>query len=488
MVLREALSNISDYICDKWMLEDEVRDIVISSKNVKKGDLYISLKEDIKNQKRARMALDKGAVGIVTGKPIGLANEIVVKDVRKAYALISKAMSGNACDDLKLIAVTGTNGKTTTTKIISDILRLSGKKVGVIGTLGVGEGDELVDTGFTTPDPEILHKTFRKMKERGCEYVVMEASAHALALDKLEGLNFDISIFTNLTQDHLDFFGDMENYYRAKQKLFSSKLSKMGIVFGDDKYGQRLLNNPQIPLYSYGISEKFDGSISDMESSFSGSRLKCKLLGEDFELESKLCGEYNMQNLLAACLTSRFLGVTDEQMKNAVKKIEPAEGRFNKIDYNGATVIIDFAHTPDGLEKVLKTAREMTKSRLLCVFGCGGNRDRLKRPMMGKITEELCDEVYITSDNPRFEKPMDIIEEIEEGMKKDNHKKFTKREEAIAHALRNCHEGDCLVIAGKGGEKYQDINGIKEPYDDFEVVYKNIAKLQTGKGERVYGK
>jgi UDP-N-acetylmuramoyl-L-alanyl-D-glutamate--2,6-diaminopimelate ligase len=484
MKLFEVMRNLDNYFCYDELDNVDINSIVTKPESVKEGDVFISLKTGDEGKQNVQTAIEAGASVVLTSEYHGFQNEIIVDDIRKSYALVSKGFYNNVSDKLKLIAVTGTNGKTTTTKIIRDMLSGIGKKVGIIGTLGAGD-DVLCDTGFTTPDPEILHSIFSKLYKKGCEYVVMEASAHALELKKLEGLKFDYSIFTNLTQDHLDFFGDMGKYFQAKQKLFSPAYSKAGIVFGDDEYGKRIINDAQIPIFAYGQEDNYDGFYKNLNSDFLGSSFEGKLLGDNLKLQTKLTGEYNIQNLLASCLCLRLLGATDEQIEKSVKKIEPPEGRFNTINFCGATIIVDFAHTPDGLQKVLSTARTMTKSRLLCVFGCGGNRDKLKRPIMGRITEDLCDEVYVTSDNPRFEKPLSIIEEILVGMNKKNHQIFEKREDAIAQAICDCREGDCLVIAGKGGEKYQDIGGIKHPYDDFEEIYKNLEKLQN-KG-RNYG-
>ncbi len=485
MLLEKTLSNLDYYSCDHELLNKQVKGIAIDPRKVKSGSLFVSLKKGEEGKKNIIEAQKNGAVAFVSEEDFGACRQILVKDVRSAYALISKQLFHSASDKLKLVAVTGTNGKTTTTKIISDILRLSGKKVGTIGTLGATVNGKLFETGFTTPDPEILHHILYNMKKSGIEYVVMEASAHALALKKLDGLKFEIAVFTNLTQDHLDFFENMENYFHAKEKLFSPDFSKVGILCQKDEYAKRLFSNQHIPMLSYG-DEKADCFAKEIKSSVGGSMFKCNLLGEEVNIDSNFVGDYNIDNLLGAMLTAKMLGISNTEIKKAISQITPAEGRFNQLKCGGLSIIVDFAHTPDGLEKVLKTARSITKNNLICVFGCGGNRDRAKRSIMGKITEELCDEVFVTSDNPRFEKPLDIIAEIEEGMKKGNHKTFEKREEAIMEAIKSCKNGDVLVVAGKGGEKYQDIGGIKYPYDDFNVIKECIKTLLKEKKEREY--
>lgn len=482
MVLEKALSNLDFFACDKTLLNEEINGISINPDKVEKGNLFISLKKGDEGKKNIVSAQKKGAVVFVSEEDYGACRQVKVKDVRSAYALIAKRLYHNAADELKLVAVTGTNGKTTTTKILSDILRLSGKRVGVIGTLGATVNGKLIDTGFTTPDPEILHKLLYEMKKAGVQYVVMEASAHALALRKLDGLKFETSVFTNLTQDHLDFFENMENYFSAKEKLFSPNFSKIGVLCIKDNYAKRILSRSLIPMLSYGETNA-DCFAKETSSNAAGTNILCDVLGDEIKIESNFVGDYNIENLLGAMLSARVLGLSNEEIKSAVKQIYPAEGRFNILKCGNRTVIVDFAHTPDGIEKVLKTARQITKNRLLCVFGCGGNRDRAKRPIMGKITEDLCDEVFVTSDNPRFEKPLDIIAEIEEGMKKDNHRIFEKREDAIMKAIMSCKEGDVLVVAGKGGEKYQDIDGVKVPYDDFKVIKESVKKLLNMKKE-----
>lgn len=468
MKLQNIVSNLKNYDCEKRLLEQDVGEIVFKVDEVKKGDVFVCLAKTGEDE-IYKEAIKNGA-SVVVGEKVCGDRSLVVKDSREAFALLSKGLSFNACDKLKIIAVTGTNGKTTTVKIIADLLKMTGKKVGVVGTLGAGEVGNIQDTGFTTPDPNILHKKFADFVDKGLEYVVMEASAHSIELQKLKGIKFDAAIFTNLTQDHLDFFGDMEKYFQAKKKLFSREYSRMAIVNLDDPYGKRLLTEREIPSFSYSSHSRADVDIEKLSLSLQGTSFFCHLLGEGVKIESKLVGEYNVQNLLGALTALNLFGVSKEKLKKYVKYVSPAEGRFNQFEFNGANVVVDFAHTPDGLKNVLSVAKEMTKGRLLCVFGCGGNRDKGKRPIMGRITEELCDHVIVTSDNPRFEKAEDIAKEIEVGMQKDNHEIVIDRGKAICRAMLSCQPGDTLVIAGKGGEKYQDIDGIKRPYDDFEVV------------------
>lgn len=458
--------------------DGDMVDIKIDSKKVGYGDVFVAMKGSrFDGNDFAKEALDKGASYVISEQNLPFENVIVVRDARKAYAEICKNFFGKACDQLKLIGVTGTNGKTTTCNIIASVLRAGGKNVGVIGTLGARYNSEVVKTSMTTPDPYLLHKLFKEMKDDGVEYVVMEVSAHALALNKLEGVKFEEGILTNITEDHLDFFGDMENYAKAKMSFFDPKYMKLGIVFGEDRYGRLLMYKSKVPTICYGKGRKFDVSGRDIVTNFDGSHFVCDYLGEQIEIDSHLVGEYNVENLLAAIASTRSIGIGKEALQRGIKNLAPVEGRFNIINILGKNIIIDYAHTPDGLEKVLKTARALSDNKLVCIFGCGGNRDRQKRPIMGKIASTLADDVIITSDNPRFEKPEDIIQEIEAGVTKKC-VCIPNRQQAIEGAMKKYKDKTTIVIAGKGAENYQEIEGKKYPFSDFEVVYNYARSLQ----------
>lgn len=469
MKLFEILDGIECHYDDD-LKDKEVKDIKIDSRLVKEGDIFVALKgEKFDGNKYISQALANGAVAVISDENVG--DKIVcVPSARKAYALACKNYFGRACDKLKIVGVTGTNGKTTTTFITKEVLLSSGLKAGVICTLGADVGGEKVDTGFTTPDPYILHKIFKEMLDEGTQYVVMEASAHALYLDKLEGIKFEIGVLTNITEDHLDYFKNMNRYSKAKFKLFEEGRVKLGIVCGDDIMCRKLLKNPQVPLISYGLSNGNDITATDIVQDSSGVKFKFEGLGKEFNVKCPLVGEYNIQNILASSGICLAFGVPIELVRLGLSKVNPVEGRFNVIKMGGVTIVIDFAHTPDGLEKVLTTARKITDGRLTVVFGCGGNRDKMKRPIMGKVAQDFADNVILTSDNPRFEEPEQIISEIADGMEL-NSTKMPNRKDAIRYALSNAKDGETIVIAGKGGEKYQEIKGEKIPYNDFDEVY-----------------
>lgn len=452
----------------------EISGVAIDSNEVKPGDIFVCLtgKNHDGNDYVAE-AITQGARAIVTERESELACTIKVEDARKAYALISKNLFEKACDSLKMIGVTGTNGKTTTVNLIAEILRYCGKNVATVGTMGIAYNGKIFETGFTTPDPSILHKHFLDMQKSGVEYVVMEASAHAIALKKLEGIVFDVGVLTNITQDHLDFFGDMDTYAETKLSFFDKGKVKLGLVCSDDPHVRVLLNNPSVPTISYGLDNPSDIFAINIDETFDKTQFICNCLDDIVGIKTNLVGKYNVENSLAAIGVCRVLGLDNKAIAKAIRYVNPVEGRFNVIKHPKCNIVIDYAHTPDGLENVLYTAKQLTKGNLIALFGCGGNRDKLKRPIMGKLASQYADKIFLTSDNPRDEDPYQIIHEIEEGVQHNVPCVICEnRGDAIAKALDVCKKGDTLVIAGKGGEKYQEVKGQKIPYNDFDAVYK----------------
>ncbi len=471
------------------VLERKVGNIVIDHRKVKKGDVFIAFNgEKINSNRFIEKALLAGASAVISDEREG-EDIIKVDNARSAYALMSKNYYGRACDKMRIIAVTGTNGKTTTTTAIADVLKSAGYKVGLIGTLGAKISNTYEDTGLTTPDPQRLHSLFAKMYEAGDEYVVMEASAHALALNKLDGVKFEIGVLTNITEDHLDYFGNMDKYAQAKYKLFQPQRVHLGIVCKkNDQYTDYLLRHSEVPILTYGFDKNCDFLAEGVKSTIAGSEFVCKYGDETFKVKSPLVGDYNVENILAVVSVLRSMKINKYDMLSGIEHLKPAEGRFNMIKFGNANIIVDFAHTPDGLEKVLTTARQIAPGRVVVVFGCGGNRDRIKRPLMGRIASTLANDVIITSDNPRYENPTTIINEIREGAF-DNCKIIVDRKKAIEYALSHYRNDETIIIAGKGGEKYQDIGGVKYPYSDFDVIYnfiKNQNSSQNGDGDEHY--
>lgn len=482
MKLKDILLNV-DVVSFKGDENLDCESITFDSRKVAgKSAIFICLKgENTDGHIYAKTAVKNGAKVVITEKQLGVSkNEIVVKSTRKALAQMAGNFYGNAHKDLKIIAITGTNGKTTTTYMIKRILETSGAKVGLIGTEGAFVRDQYFGVNLTTPDPMELHRLFKIMKDNGCEYCVMEASAHSLFHDKLFGLTFEVGIFSNFTQDHLDFFKTMENYAQAKMKLFEQNFCKIAVLNFDDELGKVIAKNCKIPVISYALDSPADCFAIDIAKNYFGSKFVLNLMDNISDAEINLPGRYNIYNALSAGAGTIALGVDIKQIVSGLKALNFVSGRFNSLPLSsGATAIIDFAHTPDGLKNILMAIKELKPKRLITIFGCGGNRDKGKRKQMGEIAENLSDFTILTSDNPRFENPELILSDIENGFKSDKFISVVSREKAIEIALNLARNGDVVAILGKGAEKYQDINGIKTPYSDIEAVKMLDEKIAT---------
>ena len=479
MKLEELLKNVNaKEIHGKTDLD--IKSVENYHKNVKNGSLYIAIKgENVDGHSYILQAIRQGAVVIVCEKYISDLGVccVVVDNSRKAMTEILSNFYLNPERRLKLVGVTGTNGKTTVTYMIKHIMERYGIKTGVIGTLGCRFGDKCIDTGLTTPDPIVLFKILKEMEDDGVKVVLMEVSAHAAELNKVDCIEFFAGIFTNLTQDHLDFFKNMDNYKNAKLKFLNKSRCKYLVVNSDDDVGVELLTKNDEVL-SYGISNPADVFAVNIKQNISGERFVINIFDDVFDVNLKLYGKFNVYNAMASLLTATLLGVPPFFAINALESFEGVSGRLEKVYDGDFLVFIDYAHTPDGLNKTLTTLKELSKNRLICLFGCGGNRDADKRSKMGEISTNIADFTIITSDNPRFEEPMSIIHEIEKGAKKgaNDYALIESRAAAIEYALRNLNAGDVLILAGKGSEKYQEILGIKQPFDDKEYTLEILAK------------
>ena len=482
MKLRDVLLNVP-VIKVKGDLELDCENITFDSRKVGGlNTIFVCLKgENTDGHLFALDAVKNGAKVIVCERELGVCdNEIVVESSRKTFALLASNFYGNAHKRLKMIAITGTNGKTTTTYMIKSILENFGAKVGLIGTEGAFVCGQYFSVNLTTPDPMELNRLFKIMYENGCEYCVMEASAHALYHDKLYGINFDVGIFSNFTQDHLDFFKNMDNYSRAKLKLFNENMCKIAVLNFDDELGREIADCSKIPVISYAIESPADCFVIDIAKNYFGSKFVLNLMDNISDCEINLPGKYNIYNALSAAAATIALGVDIKNIVRGLKALEFVSGRFNSIPLcSGAHAIIDFAHTPDGMKNILTAIKELNPKRLITVFGCGGNRDQGKREQMGAISESLSDFSILTSDNPRFENPELILSDIECGFLKDKFISVVNREKAIEIALNLARKGDIVAILGKGAEKYQDINGMKVPYCDIEIVKIIDEKIAT---------
>lgn len=454
------------------------------SRLVEKGDVFFDLSNNFEDGlARSKEAISRGAVKVVSERDYQLPHLQKVEDVRLEFALACAKEFGNPASNLKLIGVTGTNGKTTCTHILYETLRALGKKVARIGTLGVVYGDVVKDFDMTTPDADILQSEFFEMKKRGVEYVVMEVSAHAISQKRIAGLKFEVGVLTNITQDHLDYFGTMEDYASTKLSLFTPEKVKSAVVNIDDFYGRKLYQSSSVPTVFYGVENPADVFAVKKKSDISGSEFLCNFFDNVCGIKTKLVGDYNIMNMLACLACLGCLGFDLSKISEVFSKIPPVEGRFNVINVKNRHLVIDFAHTPDGLEKVLQTARALTPNRLFCVFGCGGNRDRDKRHKMGAVAERYADAVCLTNDNPREEDEKAIVSDIESGMKKAHFVEFDRRR-AIEKVFSLMRAGDIAVIAGKGAEKHQIIGKNKVPYSDFDVIY---GLLKSEKLKEEYG-
>ena len=412
-------------------------------------------------------AIKNGAVAIVTEQEISGINgttQIIVKNARETMSLLACKFYNNPADKLKIIGVTGTNGKTTITTILYNALNFLGKKTAIIGTNGIIFGSKTFSTGMTTPDPIELQQYFALMVKQKIEYVCMEVSAHAIDLNKVSGFRFEQVIFTNLTEDHLDYFKTMENYFNAKLKLFSDRHAKLAIINIDDDYGKRIAKGINLSFVAYAINEKADINPEKIKSC--GLYQTFTLNSQEFKIN--LAGRFNIYNVLACILSLKKLGFKDKDIADAVEKTKTVDGRFNAYDINGRLVIIDYAHTPDGLKNVLISCTDMLKpnSKLFVLFGCGGNRDKEKRKIMGEIASKYANYSIITTDNPRFENKESIINDIVSGFLNKNFEVEVDRSKAIKKAFELLNSGDIIVIAGKGAENYIDIEGVKIPYSD----------------------
>lgn len=473
-----------EYEVLKGNLDVSINNINYDSRKVKDGDMFVCIKgfkSDGHNFIDA--AINNGAKVIVCEDEADVKDGVTLikfKDTRKVLAKIGAKYYDNPCDKLNIIGVTGTNGKTTTAFMIKNILESCNEKVGLIGTIANYIGDEKLETERTTPESLELQELFRNMVDKGVKYCVMEVSSHSLALDRVYGVDFEVGIFTNLTRDHLDFHKTFENYYKAKYQLFPR--SKTSIVNIDDKYGVRITEDLQKEnienFITYGIKNKAD--IMAKNEKLENMDILFDLVTED-KTERVLLpipGEYNIYNALGAISACKVLGISLDDIKEGLKHVVvpgrcERAARGHKLPYE---IIIDYAHTPDGLENILKTAREFTRGRLISVFGCGGDRDKVKRPQMGKIGTDLSDIAVITSDNPRSEEPDSIIDDIIAGIEKDNYIRITNRHEGIEKAMEIAEEGDVIVIAGKGHETYQILNTGTIHFDEREVIEEILKK------------
>ncbi len=432
----------------------------------------------------ASQAIERGAAALVVDHrlEVDLA-QVVVDDVRRAMGPAAAAFYGHPTERLRLAGVTGTNGKTTTAHLLRAALEADGRQTGLLGTVGAIVGGRRSELARTTPEAIDLQRSFRAMLDGGDVACVMEVSSHALALGRVDGSRFDVGVFTNLTQDHLDFHPGMEDYFQAKRSLFTEIGAERAVLNIDDEYGRRLMADPGVhsPI-TVALDRPADYRATAVQTDLAGSRFTLQGPEGVMAVRSPLRGRFNVYNVLAAFAAARALGVPADTVAASLAQASQVPGRFQTIDEGqDFAVVVDYAHTPDSLENVLTSARGLTRGRLHVVFGCGGDRDRGKRPIMGAIASRLADRVIVTSDNPRSERPEAIIAEILEGIERPVSQDPDRRA-AIFAAIREARVGDIVVIAGKGHEQGQEFAaGHKLPFDDAGVAREAIrAGLRTG--------
>jgi UDP-N-acetylmuramoyl-L-alanyl-D-glutamate--2,6-diaminopimelate ligase len=430
-------------------------------------------------------AVSRGAKAIVVERVIDLdVAQVVVPSVRVAIGPLSAAVFGHPSRSMSVVGVTGTNGKTTSAFMLERAFQALGRVTGLIGTVEVHVAGEVLPVEHTTPEAPELQRLLATMRDRGVEAVAMEVSSHGLAFGRVSGTRFECGLFTNLTRDHLDYHGTMEEYEAAKRLLFAGELAERGVVNADDDAGARILSSASIPMTSFGRSEGADVRVVDVVATRAGSRFVCTAGGERFDATVRIPGGYNVSNALGVLATFHALGLPIAAAVDGIAGLKAVPGRMEAIDAGQPfTVVVDYAHTPDSLSNVLRAAREISEGSLIVVFGCGGDRDRGKRPLMGKAAAELADVAIITSDNPRSEDPLAIIDEITPGAAETGraYEVEPDRRAAIRRALERARPGDVVVIAGKGHETGQKFADRVLPFDDRTVAREELASLGAGR-------
>lgn len=489
MKLRNILSGITG-IKAKGDVDMDITKITSDSRDVKNGSLFIAIKGfETDGHKYIESAIENGATAVMIQEGFDyreiMKNEkialIMVPDTREAQAICAANFYGNPEEELKLIGVTGTKGKTTTTFMIKEILEKKGSKVGLIGTVAAYlNGNKIEDSDRTTPDSIHLYELLRKMADAGAEFVVMEVSSQSLKLNRVNGLHFDVGVFTNFSEDHIskNEHPDMEDYFQSKLKLFD--ICDIAYVNADDLYGQRVIKEAKCEVKTYGIDNYADNIAKDITITNSYADFKEKLYGKNERIKVGIPGRFSIYNALAAICVAVKYEATVDNIKDALTDIR-VPGRSELVSNKKDLVImIDYAHSPKSLESILTAVAAYTRGRVISVFGCGGDRDKLKRPQMGAISGRVADYTIITSDNPRTEDPGTIIKEIEEGIKttKGKYECIEDRTEAITKAISMANKNDIIVLAGKGHEPYQEINYKKYPFDERIIVNEIINGME----------
>jgi UDP-N-acetylmuramoyl-L-alanyl-D-glutamate--2,6-diaminopimelate ligase len=463
-------------------LDREVESIAYDSRRVQRNSLFVAIRgEKSDGHQFLDQAIEKGAGVIVAEREIvsPRATCLLVDHTRPALADLATAFYGAPDRKLKMTGVTGTNGKTTTTFLIKHICEKAGLRSGLVGTVQYEIGERVIPATRTTPEALDVQELLVQIVNAGCRAAAMEVSSHALAQERTRGIEWDVVVFTNLTQDHLDFHGTMENYFEAKTKLFAGialqqkKKRPVAVINIDDRYGQQLVDRfgQKISVVTYGMGARADFRASNYRTEFAGTSYQLDAKGRSYLVRVPLIGRFNVANSMAALAATNAMGINLRDAVLSLARSPQVPGRLEMVPAKRQfQVFVDYAHTDDALLNVLKTLRELEPRKLLVVFGCGGDRDRQKRPLMGRVADEFADYAIITSDNPRKENPDSIIAEVEKGFRSNHYEKITDRTEAIARAVALAQPRDVVLIAGKGHEKYQEFADHTIPFDDIQVA------------------
>ncbi|MBU5336934.1 UDP-N-acetylmuramoyl-L-alanyl-D-glutamate--2,6-diaminopimelate ligase [Intestinibacter bartlettii] len=466
-------------------LDIDIQDISYDSRTIKNNSMFICIKGyTVDGHDYIDDAIKRGAKAILVEKKVVYKKDITyirVEDIKKSMAIIADNFFKNPSQKINLIGVTGTNGKTSTVSFIRQILEYD-NKVGSIGTIEIYDGQKKITSKNTTPESLDIQRNLSKMINNGCKYCVMEVSSHALVLNRVDNIDYKIGVFTNLTQDHLDFHKNIDNYKNAKQKLFY-KTSSFNIFNIDDKTGEEFFKNSlktDIKTYTYGIEKEADFRASDIKLYHDRTEYTLNTNKESYRVSIPILGYFNVYNTLAAISTCILLGIDCEEIIKRVLNLKSVPGRLERVENEKhVNIIVDYAHTPDALLNLVESARLFTKGRIILIFGCGGDRDKTKRPIMGKIAQANADISIITSDNPRFENEIDIINDILKGIDKNisNYLVVKDREDAIKKAIEIYQKEDLIIIAGKGHEDYQIKGNKKYFFDDKKIAKEILDKI-----------
>jgi UDP-N-acetylmuramoyl-L-alanyl-D-glutamate--2,6-diaminopimelate ligase len=483
MKLQKLLKNL--HLLVPFKGEDlEITSIENDNRKVQKGSLFICIKGyTVDGHDFAESAVKNGAAAILAERPLSLdVPVILVKDTTRAMAVLADTLYGQPTKKLHLIGITGTNGKTTTSHLIEKIMVDAGQKTGLIGTMYTKIAEKTIETKNTTPESLTLQKNFQQMVEAGVNTAVMEVSSHALDLGRVHGCDYDVAVFTNLTQDHLDYHKTMDEYKRAKSLLFAQlgntfdhHKPKFAVLNADDPASDMYSRSTAAHVITYGIDNKADIQAKNIQMTSSGTHFNLFVETEKFPIQMQLIGRFSVYNVLASIAASLVSGVEINEIIKSIESVEGVSGRFELVNAGqDFTVIVDYAHTPDSLENVLKTVQHFAKKRIFVIVGCGGDRDRTKRPLMAQIACQLATDPILTSDNPRSEDPLAILKEMEVGVAGEKYKIIPDRKEAIHTAIQQATTGDVILIAGKGHETYQIIGNVVHDFDDRLVAREAI--------------